>query len=320
MPFELPNLADAAYPPYQARVFSVDWSILGAAAGGFNGVISGGEVTEAGSPAMTVDVASGRAKFTGSPVDFSADTVIITTADGTNPRIDLITVDDNGDIQLHTGTAAAAPLPNNPAAIALGTEVGLALVFVPPSDTAILQNQISDRRITVAEPLGASQWTTITAPSDVDRSLTTVTSIDPALQFSMSANTTYRVRGDFFWHSNPTGAAGGATTGKIGFGGPASPTLLALIFYGWSTQWGSTIAGIGGTTRGYNSYETTGLQGIALGGAASPALGTIGHTTIEGIIQNGSNSGTFGVYWAPATSIANVFRRMKGSWLEYEVV
>ena len=307
MPFELPNLDDATFP-FQSRVYSVDWSILGAAAGGFNGVISGGAVTQSGSPSMSVAVASGRAKFNGVAVDFSADSVAITAADGTNPRWDLIVVDDNGDLQLYTGTAAASPVPQDPATISLGTEVGLALVYVPANDTAITNSQISDRRITVAEPLGATQWNTLSVAADETRTSTTVMSASSALQFAMLANTKYRVRSHVVFY--PPTSSGGY---KYGWQFPASPTRATLFTAtvanpdslpnGSQTNWGSV--------RVQRATDTTGF--------GSAATQSYIHLLMEGIIENGSNAGTFALAWAQSTSSATASLLLAGSYLEYEV-
>jgi hypothetical protein len=309
MPYDLPNINDAAYP-FQSRVYSTDWHILGACAGGRSGIIgtgTEGEVTEIAIPGMSVEVAAGRANFNGTPADFLADTVTIAAADGTNPRWDLITVDSAGNLQYHQGTVAVNPVPPDPAAIPLGVEVALAYVYVPANDTAILDEQIIDKRVGVLEPLGASQWTTLTAPSDVDRASTTVGSIDPVLQFAMAANTKYRVRWAVLFRGNPTGAVGGTGGVKVGLNGPASPTLLRV----YAGLIGSGVVdsnlSVSGTYRTFTVYNVDALSSGSL-------------YCQSGIIHNGANSGTFGIYWSQTSSNVNLTRRYAGSWLEYEVV
>jgi len=102
MPF-LPNEADATYED-QAEPDSVDFEILLAGIG-LTGVVSGCAVTESGTPAQTVDVAIGVVRVAGRQVAVAADAgVAVSAADGTNPRIDLITSNLSGVIVV-TGAA-----------------------------------------------------------------------------------------------------------------------------------------------------------------------------------------------------------------------
>ncbi len=144
MAFTIPNHADAN-SPFQAEPDSVDFDILAAGYSG-SGVISGCAVTAQGSPDMTVAVASGVVSVAGVRVSVTGANSTIGTADGTNPRFDMITVNNSGTIATTAGTAASVPeLPNIPS-----NSVVLALIFVPASDTTIATNQITDKRVFIS--------------------------------------------------------------------------------------------------------------------------------------------------------------------------
>ncbi|MFO0773703.1 MAG: hypothetical protein U0172_03445 [Nitrospiraceae bacterium] len=139
--FTIPNLADAAFSA-QAIPDKVDLDILAAGARG-DGVLSGAAVTAQGSPDMTLAVAAGVVKIGDKLASVSAGNVTITTANATNPRFDLVVVNDAGTKSVTAGTAAA-----NPAYPAIpSTSVVLAAVYVPANDTAIQSNQIVDKRV-----------------------------------------------------------------------------------------------------------------------------------------------------------------------------
>jgi uncharacterized Zn-binding protein involved in type VI secretion len=141
MAFTIPNHT-AAFHPFQASPDSVDFDILVAAYQG-EGVVSGCAVTAQGSPNLTVAVASGVVAVNGVRASVTGTTVTITTAHGSNPRIDLITVNSSGTLAATAGTAASVPLlPSIPS-----TSVALAAIYVPASDTTIATNQIIDKRV-----------------------------------------------------------------------------------------------------------------------------------------------------------------------------
>jgi hypothetical protein len=115
---------------------------------GPTGVETGCAVTAQGSPDMTVAVAAGNVRIGGRFTKVAAGNVTITTADGANPRFDLIVVDTAGAKTAIAGTAAAnAVFPT----ITSG-KVVLAAVYVPASDTTIGSNQITDKRMMIDQP------------------------------------------------------------------------------------------------------------------------------------------------------------------------
>jgi hypothetical protein len=146
--FTIPDQADAAFPA-QAKVWDEDISIL-AAGFGDTGIQSGCAVTAQGAPDMTLAVALGIAVIAGNLVAVAAGNVTITTANATNPRFDLVVVDNAGALSVVAGTPDPTPkFPDMPAAKAC-----LAAVYVPANDTAINTNQIIDKRVFIPYPAG----------------------------------------------------------------------------------------------------------------------------------------------------------------------
>ncbi|HJS83598.1 MAG TPA: hypothetical protein VJ742_12265 [Nitrososphaera sp.] len=95
---------------------------------------------------MTLAVASGLILVAGIPATVSSGNVTVTTAHATNPRFDLVAVNNSGTKSVVAGTAAVTPVfPAIPA-----NSVILAAVYVPANDTAIQSNQLVDKRITVS--------------------------------------------------------------------------------------------------------------------------------------------------------------------------
>ena len=154
MAYIIPNSADAAFIE-QAQVDSVDLQMLAAAYNG-NGIIKGVgsecAVTAQGSPNMTLAVAAGAIIASGTMVNVASGNVTITTAHATNPRFDLVVVDNAGAKSVVAGTAAASPvfpaIPSN--------SVVLAAIYVPANDTAIGSTQIIDKRLLI-NPYGTIQ-------------------------------------------------------------------------------------------------------------------------------------------------------------------
>lgn len=128
-----------------------------------SGVISSSdyEVTETGTPSMDLDVASGAAWIVGDQsstegiynvVSDASATVTISTADATNPRIDLVVlqvrnstysgVDDDAVLAVVTGTPAASPA----APAAPDDSITLAQIAVAAGASSITTADITDER------------------------------------------------------------------------------------------------------------------------------------------------------------------------------
>lgn len=154
MPFTIRNETDAE-DETQAAVDKVDVDILVAGFAG-TGVVSGCAVTAQGSPSMVLSVSSGEAAVLNVPFDVIGDDVTVDTADGTNPRFDLVVVDDTGTLAVVEGTPAPAPSPTEPGPVfpAIPADsVVLAAVRVPATDTTISTGQITDKRVMLTPQL-----------------------------------------------------------------------------------------------------------------------------------------------------------------------
>src|SRR5215831_11351995 len=189
MAFKIPNAAQAE-DPSQAMVDSIDFDTI-VAAFDATGVINGCAVTAQGTPNMTVAVAAGIIIVAGTQANVTGGNVTITTANATNPRFDLIVVNNTGVKSAVAGTPAAQPVfPAVPA-----SSVVIAAVRVPAGATSINSQKIVDKRVTAVAPALApgSVGTTIladnavTTPKLADASVTgakivdgTITDVDVA--------------------------------------------------------------------------------------------------------------------------------------------
>ena len=141
MPWTVPDKGEGQND-LQSVLFQEYLEVLHAAMDGLDCVLVGCAVTAQGSPDMTVAVAKGAVLTNGVLKPVTAGNVTISTADSTNPRLDLVVVNSSGTKAARTGTAAASPKP--PARTA--NDVVLAVVYVPASDTTIATAQIVDQR------------------------------------------------------------------------------------------------------------------------------------------------------------------------------
>jgi len=137
-------------------------------------------VSESGTPAMTISVASGSVWLPGSEATYQGmyycenrgtTSLAIAAADASNPRKDLVVarVEDSAysgstnawALAIVSGTPAGSPAePTAPA-----NSITLALVDVPASDTAITNSQITDRRIISAKGKASQGIVTTTSAS-----------------------------------------------------------------------------------------------------------------------------------------------------------
>lgn len=145
MPFTIPDKGEGDND-IQSILFQEYIDVLAAGLAGIDAVLSGLEVT--GGANMTPAVAKGAVLSNKVMFPVAAANVTITTADATNPRIDLIVVTNAGALAVRAGTPAAAPKP--PARSA--NDVVIAAVYVPAGDTAIATTQITDMRVTPSMP------------------------------------------------------------------------------------------------------------------------------------------------------------------------
>ena len=128
-----------------------------------NSVVSG-VAPSAGSSGLEVDVASGTVLVNGSEVSVSAQTVTLDTADSSNPRKDVITIDSNGNLVKNTGTAEAIkpegetgfdtqrPAPNDLAGV---SQPVVAEVYVAAGASSLGSGDVRDRRLFSSSYLGS---------------------------------------------------------------------------------------------------------------------------------------------------------------------
>lgn len=154
-------------------------------------------ITANGTPNMSVNSALGWGAIVGTlqanmgayvAYNDAVQNLIITTANGSNPRIDLIcmTVSDafySGALnqvafQVIAGTPSASPvaptLPNN--------SISLARVLVGTAVTTIVSGNITDTRVVASTPIGISPLSSITAVDFIINQTTSVSSVADTLE------------------------------------------------------------------------------------------------------------------------------------------
>ena len=305
-PFDASNQADSIEDPVgvfpQAQDDEWDFKIL--AAGFQNGGVLASTacaVTPQGTPDMTVHVAAGDVMVGGST---TTDIISVTAgnvtliSDGSLPRFAFVVCDDAGALSAVHGTPANSPVFPD----AADDTIVLAAVYIPAGATSITASNIKDRRVLLPTPPSPQEGSWQTASKDDDEirdsgSSGSTLAVDSSLQFTMAANTKYRIRGKLFVTS----------TTNSGFEwrhvGPASPTLVHI----------------------YRNYRnpTTGAIGVEAFDSAYSAsdigvqTGTT-QVTFEGIIHNGANAGDFEIWWGQATTHADDTILRGGSYLDFQ--
>lgn len=162
MAWSIPDKGEGAND-IQSVLFQEYLDVIVAGLSGADCVLSGCAVSAQGSPDMTVAVAKGAVLSNGTLFAVAAGNATITTADGSNPRLDLIVVNSSGTVAVRTGTAAASPKP----AAKSANDVVLAVVYVPAADTTIASNQITDLRVMRTQgPIVLKKSTSVTRNTD----------------------------------------------------------------------------------------------------------------------------------------------------------
>lgn len=130
----------------QSILFQEYLDVLVAGIQGVDCVLSGLNVT--GGADMTPAVAKGAVLSNETMFAIAAADVTIAAADATNPRIDLIVVDNAGALAVRAGTAAAAPKPP----VRSANDVVISAVYVPAADTSIETTKCIDMRVFCKPP------------------------------------------------------------------------------------------------------------------------------------------------------------------------
>lgn len=147
-----------------------------------NAIISG-VTPSAGSSGLEVDIASGTAIVNGSETSVSSQTVTLNTADSTNSRKDVITIDSTGTATVYTGTAEARKPEQNASKFDLQrpapddlngiNEAVVAEVFVAEGATTLGSSDVRDRR-NIASAFAGS----LDMYGDIDMGSNSITSVN----------------------------------------------------------------------------------------------------------------------------------------------
>ncbi len=310
MAFTIPNEADA-FAAAQAAPDKVDLDILAAGYNG-NGVIKGAAaecvVTAQTTPDMTVAVAAGIIAVGSVMVSVIAGNVTITAANATNPRFDLIVIDNAGVKSAVAGTSAAAPVfPAIPA-----NSVVLAAVYVPANDTTMAANQITDKRILI-NPYGV--LTRSTAAVTVVNTITETDLIAYTVLGGLMG-TTRKLRvtliGDLLNNSGATTTLnlkvshGGTVvwadiTGTLGNGSSRRPFYMQFDIANINSASVQYLAGfvligsIGNATTGTGDLAAAGYRETVFSGAATSTINTTNDAVVRVQATHGNAATTIDI-------------------------
>jgi len=252
----------------QSVLFQEDLEILVAGLSGVDCVVSGCAVT--GGADMTPAVASGVVISNGVWFAVTGADVTVTTADSTNPRIDLIVVDSSGALAVRAGTAASAPKP--PARTA--NDVVLASVYVPASDTTIGTSQITDRRVIRDDIARAPVY----LRQDSTYTLTSQTAAQKLFNASSNGRITLDV-GTYEFNLIVALTSMSATSGNATFDLGGTATLAAILWYGMGRDAAADAAT--GTYAGSYSVDAT----LVTAPLVTAGTGTAAFFKIEGTFE-----------------------------------
>lgn len=176
-------MAISAWPFQGETVSDAQWALLMsmlARSGGLDGVDGASDLEVSVSSGLTVSVAGGSLLACGHGVVNSApDTVTLTTAHATLPRIDRVVMRldmaaKTAVLGYVTGTAASSPtapaLTQNTAAT---YEVALCDVTVPPGASTLVSGNLADRRRVLAVDTDGIQAADITDSTSLGRAILT---------------------------------------------------------------------------------------------------------------------------------------------------
>lgn len=262
-----------------------------------NGVYVGCAVTAQGSPDMTLAVAAGLIRYAEKSAVVAAGNVTITTADATNPRIDLVVVSATGTKSVTAGTAAATPVaPAIPASSIL-----LAVVYVPANDTAIGSAQIIDKRCILSSSLAVQVYK---AADEIVNNSTTLQN-DDDLKWDVDANSMWVF--EFTLHASAINTTGDY---KMAWTVPASATM----------RWGPIMnVSAANTFVGYHhDILSNGSQAptVPLNEGTTHSFGSYNGTQqvkFWGMVFVAGTAGTIQLQWAQNFADANDSKFLKGS-------
>jgi hypothetical protein len=130
-------------------------SVTGTSGAGLDGVATGCGISYSGS-GLTFNMSAGSFYINNTLYTAAAQSITLSAADATNPRIDVLAVDNTGTLVKITGTPAASP---SQPSIDSSTQLYLTFVSVPATATSI--SGITDESIYLEN----TEWTTSTSGS-----------------------------------------------------------------------------------------------------------------------------------------------------------
>jgi hypothetical protein len=240
--FTIPDNDEVSSPYHQARWMQTDIDALVSGIAG-NGILSGCAVTAQGSPNMTVAVAAGLVLIAGALVVVASGNVTIGAADATNPRFDLVVVNNAGTKSVTAGTPAANPkAPDIPA-----DSVLLATVYVPANDTTIESAQIIQKQVGVRpdNPLftvtfvlagfgsGINSNTLLAAETELNQRARSTVDLSRCTHARVVVynNTAYAVAASIYpkYHPTPTGVSTAASFVHMDGGASAASSAVLNV-------------------------------------------------------------------------------------------
>lgn len=225
MPFTLPDKGEGD-SDIQSIFFQEYLDTLVAGISGLDCVLSGLAVTSNSN--MVPSVAKGGVLSNGVMFAVAGTTVTVTTADATNPRIDLIVVDSSGALQVRAGTAAATPKP--PARTA--HDVVISAVYVPAADTNLATSQFTDMRVVRDRDITVKKTSTAVTNNTTSAIQTYFTVTLPSGLFLSGKQLHVKCGGNYLLNSGV-------------------PTATLTIAYGGTTMFADpSTAAVAGTNRG----------------------------------------------------------------------
>ncbi len=283
-----------------------------------DGVITGMAVTAPGGMAVQVGTGDLLNKGTLHPI-YTAETVNISAADGSNPRIDLVvseltrtgTFEGRVRLQVVEGTPAASPTAPTLTDDATTSEIEVARVTVPAAAAAIVLGNIDETERPIATgPLADGSVTqaklakpSVGTPELFDEAVTLAKTADgltlPFLSPGLIAT---------YWVS-AVNVLGGEVSGPDSLGVVSQDTLCGSIIF---VPKPTTLTGIGVRRAGGTTASATGRLGLyAVGSNGLPSVrvhdaGTIDLST-SGVKSVTGLSVTFNPGWYWATVCAGTF-------------
>lgn len=230
MSFTIPDKGEGVND-IQSILFQEYLDVVVAGLAGIDCVLSGLAVT--GGADMTPAVAKGAVLSNKVLFAVAAADVTITTADATNPRIDLIVVTSAGALAVRAGTPAAAPKPP----VRSANDVVIAAVYVAANDTAISTTEITDMRVTPSMPQIIYRTTTAEVTNNTSAAIEILNKTGSGVSipnglFLAGRILRVHIGGDYLFNSG-------------------TPTLTLAVLYGGTTMFSDvSVAALADADRG----------------------------------------------------------------------